>query len=109
MKRLLTASGYHVATAKNEEEAVRGACQHRPDLILMSLSRDTVQVLPLARRIRERAGVGEQVPVVVFSSPSLDEGAEVAVGHNVYVTRPDNFDQLRSLISRLLRTPQPLG
>ena len=31
---------------------------------------------------------------MVFCVISLNEGAEVAAGYNVYMTRPDNFDQL---------------
>jgi DNA-binding response OmpR family regulator len=105
IKRLLTTSGYHVDTAKNEQEAVLGASLHRPDLILVSRSLPPIQALPIARRICECAGLGDQVPVVFFCVTGLDEGAEVAVGFNVYMTRPDNFDQLRALLSRLLQTP----
>lgn len=103
IERLLTASGYQVSTARDEEEAVQKAGVHAPDLILISLGLDAVQVLPVARRMRERAGLGEQVPVLVFYVTSLKEGDEVAAGHNVYMTRPDNFDQLRASLSWLLR------
>jgi CheY-like chemotaxis protein len=103
IERLLTASGYHVSTARDEEEAIQKANLHHPDLILISLGLDAVQALPVARRIRERAGLGEEVPVVIFSVASLNEGDEVAAGYNVYMTRPDNFDQLRAFLSRLLR------
>ena len=103
IERLLTASGYQVSTARDEEEAIQKASLHHPDLILISLGLDAVQVLPVARRIRERAGLGEEVPVVIFCVASLNEGDEVAAGYNVYMTRPDNFDQLRALLSRLLR------
>jgi two-component system KDP operon response regulator KdpE len=105
---LLTAGGYQVSTARNEEEAVLTAGLHTPDLILISLGLDAAQVLPAARRIRERAGLGEEIPVVAFCVTSLDEGVEMAVGCNVYLTRPDNFDQLRALLGRLLRKlPRP--
>jgi CheY-like chemotaxis protein len=67
------------------------------------LGLDAVQNLSLARRMRERAGLGEQIPVVVFCVADLNEGAEVEVGYNVYMTQPDNFDQLRALLNRLLR------
>ena len=103
IERLLTASGYQVSTARNEEEAIQKASLHHPDLILISLGLDAVQALPVARRIRERAGLGEEVPVVIFCVASLNEGDEVAAGYNVYMTRPDNFDQLRAFFSRLLR------
>ena len=103
IERLLTASGYQVNTAGDEQEAVLKASLHHPDLVLISLGLDVVQVLPVATRIRERAGLGEEVPFVAFCFPGLDEGAELAAGYNVYMTRPDNFDQLRALLSRLLR------
>lgn len=103
MERLLTSSGYQVSTAGDEEEAVLKAGLQRPDLILVSLGLNPTLVVAIGRRLRERAGLEENVPVVIFCAPSLDEGAEVAVEGNVYLTRPDNFDQLRGLLSRLLR------
>ncbi len=109
IERLLTASGYQVSTARDEEEAVLRAGLHRPDLILICLGLDVVEVLPIARQVRERAGMGEEVPVVAFCVTSLNEGAEEEAGYNVYLTRPDNFDQLRALLSRLLRTPPWAG
>ena len=60
------------------------------------------EVIVSAGRIREHAEVGEQVPVVLFCIERIGEGDEVAIGRNVYVTRPDNFNQLRSLRARLL-------
>jgi CheY-like chemotaxis protein len=108
IQRLLVTSGYQVGAARNEEEAIRVAGFRPPDLILISPGLDALQILSTAMRIRERAGLNEEIPVVVFCITSLDEGAEVAAGHNVYLTRPDNFDQLRALLGRLLRKlPQP--
>ena len=109
IERLLTASGYQVSAARDEDEAVLRAGLGRPDLILICLGLDVVEVLPIARRIRERTGLGEEVPVVAFCVTSLAEGAEEEAGYNVYMTRPDNFDQLRALLSRLLRALPQAG
>ncbi len=109
IKRLLTASGYQVGTARDEEEAVVATRIRSPDLILISLGLDAIQALPLAARIRERAGLCEDVPVVVFSVKRLEEGAEVWAGCNVYLTRPANFDQIRALLGRLLQKPPLRG
>ena len=103
MERLLVASRYQVNTARDEDEAVLKASLHPPDLILVSLGVSPGLTVAIAKRIRERAGLGEEVPVVSFCGPGIDEGAEVGVGCNVYMTRPDNFDQLRAFLSRLLR------
>src|SRR5919204_773243 len=62
--------------------------------------------LPMAARIRQRAHVSQAVPIVIFCVPTVAEGAEVEIAGNVYLTRPDNFDQLRALLHRLL-TPPP--
>jgi CheY-like chemotaxis protein len=102
IEKLLTSDGYRVAVARDERDAIESAQRDRPDLILVSLAGLPREVIVSARGIRERASVGEDVPVVVFCIEEIAEGDEVALGHNVYVTRPDNFNQLRSLLGRLL-------
>jgi two-component system response regulator MprA len=102
IERLLKADGYRVAVARDEPDAIESAQRNRPNLILVSLAGLPSDVIVSARRIRERARVGEQVPVVVFCIEEIGEGDEVAIGQNVHVTRPDNFNQLRSLLTRLL-------
>ena len=102
IEKLLKADGYRVAVARDERDAIASARLRRPDLILVSLAGLPSEVIVTARRIRERAKVGDQVPVVIFCVESIGEGDEVAIGQNVHVSRPDNFNQLRSLITRLL-------
>lgn len=109
IKRLLTASGYHVDAVKNEEEAALATALRLSDLILISGSLHPVQAVAIATRMRERTGLGDEVPVVFFCVTSLGEGVEAGVGFNVYLTWPDNFDQLRALLSRLLRKRRPAG
>jgi two-component system response regulator MprA len=102
IEKLLKADGYRVAVARDERDAIESAQHTRPDLILVSLAGLPREVNGAARRIRERAEVGENVPVVVFCNDEIGEGDEVAIGQNVYVTRPDNFNQLRGFLTRLL-------
>jgi hypothetical protein len=56
-----------------------------------------------SRTARNCAAVGEQVPVVVFCVEGAGEGGEAAIGQNVHITQPDNFNQLRRLLTRLLQ------
>jgi CheY-like chemotaxis protein len=102
IEKLLKADGYRVALARDERDAVESALLKRPDLILVSLAGSPDEVLVKVRRIRERGAIGDQVPVVVFCIEGIGEGEEVAIGQNVFVTRPDNFNQLRGLLARLL-------
>ena len=107
MERLLMVDGYSVASARDEQDGIESARRQRPDLILVSLAGLPREVIVSARRIRESAAMGEDVPVVIFCFEEIAEGDEVAIGENVHVTRPDNFNQLRILLARLLhRAPK---
>ena len=103
IEKLLKADGYRVMVARDELDAIESAARLCPDLILVSLAGLPREVIVIARRIRETAALGEDVPVVVFCVDEIAEGDEVAIGKNVHVSRPDNFNQLRSLLARLVQ------
>lgn len=102
IEKLLQADGYRVAVARNEGDAVESARREPPNLILVSLAGSLGEVIFIARRIRENAGIGDGIPVVAFCIEEIREGEEVALGQNVHVARPDNFNQLRGLLIRVL-------
>jgi CheY-like chemotaxis protein len=102
IQKLLLVDGYRIALARDEQDGIESARRQRPDLILVSLAGIPREVILSARRIRERAAIGEDVPVVVFCIDDIAQGDEIAIGENVHLTRPDNFNQLRSLLARLL-------
>jgi CheY-like chemotaxis protein len=102
IEKLLLVDGYRIALARDEQDGIESARRQRPDLILVSLAGIPREVILSARRIRERAALREEVPVVVFCIDDIAQGDEVAIGENVHLTRPDNFNQLRSLLARLL-------
>jgi CheY-like chemotaxis protein len=103
IEKLLTVDGYRVYTARNEDDAVDKARRQRPDLILVGLAGRPVEVLLAAARIRQRGGLGDEIPVVVFCVPTIPEGEEVAMANDLYVIRPDDFNQLRAFLARLIR------
>ena len=101
IERLLKADGYRVVLASDELEGIKSAQLTPPDLILVNWTGLSGEVLPVVQRIRERAAVGDQIPVV-FWIEDIDEGEEVEIARNVFLTRPDSFNQLRGLLARLL-------
>jgi DNA-binding response OmpR family regulator len=103
IEKLLKVDGYRVELARDELDGIESAQRQRPDLILVSLAGLPREVLDSGRRIRESAAAGDDVPLVVFCFDSIPEGGEVAIGKNVHIAHPDNFNQLRGLLSRLLR------
>jgi CheY-like chemotaxis protein len=102
IEELLLADGYDVTFARDAREAITRARHKHPDLILVSLAGHLRDVSVTARRIRDRGELGEGVPVVIFCIGEIAEGDEVAIGRNIHITRPDNFNQLRRFITRLL-------
>lgn len=103
IERLLTVDGYCILSAREEQVAVAKARRQHPQVILMSLDSLHVDVSAIGRRIRRRAALSDEVPVVVFGIPTLAEGTEMEIGRNTYVVQPDNFDQLRAFLGRLLQ------
>ncbi len=106
IKALLTRDGYRVSAARDEQDAAHKARFNTPDLMLVSLDGEIADVIAVARRIRASAGSNKNLPIIIFCVGELKEGGESAVGHNIYLAHPDNFNQLRDLIARLLlRSP----
>jgi len=103
IRELLTRDGYCVDPARDEEEAVDRVQRKHPDAILISLAGAPERVIAAAQRIRIRGGLTHQTPIVIFSLPMVPEGAEEELIGNIHVTVPDNFNQLRALLRRLLR------
>jgi CheY-like chemotaxis protein len=107
IEKLLKADGYRVDSAKDEDDAVARATRASPDLILVSVSGSPSDAIAQASSIRERAELGQNIPAVVFSVQTIAEGAEKKIDGNIYLARPDNFDQLRALFRRLLSQSPP--
>ena len=105
MEKLLIADGYRVSLARDEVDAIENVQQKCPDLILVGLPSSPNEVVLAAKRIRQGADAGEQVPVVIFCVDGIGQGDEIAIGQNIHLTLPDNFNQLRGLLSRLLTSP----
>jgi CheY-like chemotaxis protein len=102
IEALLKHDGYCIEAARNELEAMDKARFNSPDLILISLDGKITDVIAAANRIRRRAGLNKNLPIIIFCVGELKEGGEYAAGHNIYLSHPDNFNQLRAFIASLL-------
>jgi len=108
IEELLTRDGYRVEAARDEREAAEKARLSSPDLMLVSLDGEVAGIIAAASRIRASAGLAKNLPIIIFCVGELKEGCESAVGNNIYLAHPENFNQLRDFIARLLlRFPSP--
>jgi len=98
---LLRADGYKVISARGEEEALLRTARERPDLILAAINQSETMAVSSARQTRERMRCS-QTPIVIFSANTLPEGEERQLADRVYLIRPDNFNQLRALLRRIM-------
>lgn len=102
IKEMLTSDGYRVYAARDERDAADKARLSSPDLMLVSLEGEATDIIVAASRIRACAGLDDDLPIIIFCVGEIKEGSETAVGHNIYLAHPDNFNQLRGLIASLL-------
>lgn len=95
--------GYRVVTASNGADALNVAKLARPDLILMDIAMPQQDGLAATRRIREEAEL-QSVPVIALTAFDTDGFRQAAfdAGFNGYLTKPIDFDRLRSLMAKLL-------
>jgi len=104
MRRLLEIAGYGVIEASDGVQAVEVAVQKRPALILMDLSLPKLDGLAATRKIREHEEM-RTVPIIAVSAHDAPESRieALAAGCDEYVTKPIDFDNLNSLLKRVLR------
>ncbi len=110
LKANLEAEGYRVLSALDEEDACDrvGGGGAEADLVLVNLVGKAPEAgLAAGRRIRAHAGYDGLTPLVVMAEKYGEdvEGTDVNVGGNDWITYPEDHDQLRNLLARLLDQP----
>ena len=102
---LLERAGYTTQVARNGEEALAAVAADRPDLVLLDIMMPVKSGYEVCRRIREQPE-WRHIKVVMLSAKGRD--AEVtkglAMGADLYVTKPFSTRELLGQIEALLRT-----
>ncbi len=100
----LTDLGHSVATAENGEQGLRVAVDFRPQLILCDCLMPAMTGPEMIRALRDKHPEFSSTPCVVLSAFSDETHIEEvrSAGADAYLTKPTNFDELESLLNRLL-------
>jgi DNA-binding response OmpR family regulator len=103
---LLQRNGYQVHVARNGEEAIKLVEDCVPDLVLLDVMMPVRSGYEVCKRIRERAD-WRHIKIIMLSAKGRD--AEVskglAIGADLYVTKPFSTRDLMNKISQLLVGP----
>jgi two-component system KDP operon response regulator KdpE len=105
LRTSLEAHGYEVQAVGTGEEAVVGAAETGPELILLDLGLPDVDGTEVIRRVR---GFSE-VPIIVLSvrDQQHDKVAALDAGADDYVTKPFAMEELLARARAAMRRAQP--
>jgi DNA-binding response OmpR family regulator len=108
LEYLLQRHGYEVQVARNGEEALRLVESGRPDLVLLDVMMPLRSGYEVCKSIKERAELAH-TKIVMLSAKGRD--AEVtkglALGADLYVTKPFSTRELMEKIQGLLGAASP--
>jgi two-component system, OmpR family, alkaline phosphatase synthesis response regulator PhoP len=103
---LLQRSGYEVHVARNGDEALKLVEACNPDLVLLDVMMPLRSGYEVCKRIREN-DAWRHIKIIMLSAKGRD--AEVtkglAIGADLYVTKPFSTQDLMGKISALLEGP----
>ena len=105
LKAILKLKGFNVVEAADGQEAINLATKATPDLLLVDLRLPRVSGLTVIRQITNQARL-RNLPMITVSL-SIPNGKRPRVaGSAAHLEKPVEFDQLTSLIDRLLPGPR---
>jgi two-component system, OmpR family, KDP operon response regulator KdpE len=115
MRRALRSSlaphGYAIEEARSGEEAIEGADQRPPDLVLLDVNMPGIGGIEACRRLRSIVPQAGVVMVTVCDGEE-DKIQALEAGADDYVTKPFSLRELHArmrALTRRLRTPESTG
>ncbi len=110
MKRILEASGYHLLQSTTGLEGINIAETESVGVILLDINLPDIDGYEVIRRLRSSQKTAlATIPIIVLSANALlgDDQKALAVGCNLYLTKPVDLQELRDAVNRYLPSPDP--
>ena len=107
LEYLLQRNGYEVSIARNGDEALKRIEQEVPDLVLLDVMMPLVSGYDVCRAVRER-DEWKHIKIVVLTAKGREADTKkgLALGADLYITKPFSTRELVSRINGLLQ-PAP--
>jgi two-component system, OmpR family, KDP operon response regulator KdpE len=97
--------------AAGDGRSALGAVQREsPDVVLLDIALPDMDGFEVLKRIRERAGASDDVPVLMISArgEEVDKVRGLELGADDYVTKPFGYRELSARIKAVIRRAQAL-
>jgi CheY-like chemotaxis protein len=110
LKLSMELSGYRVVEAADGQQAVEVARRERPDVILMDIGLPVMDGCKATRLIREDKALRNVAILAVSANATAEYRVKaLAAGCDEYVTKPIDFDQLKTMIGDYVRPSDSAG
>lgn len=100
--RVSLGDGYRFAEAADGVESIDMARELQPDLVILDLMLPRKSGVEVLAELRGDGAIGD-TPVVVITAWTHAQQAAVAAGADRFVAKPFDPDELRAVVSELLR------
>jgi DNA-binding response OmpR family regulator len=101
----LEMAGYHPVSAGNGREGLEQFEAAHPHLVITDVMMPYVDGREMVRAIREKPA-GRDVPIIVMSA-AHDAVGDGHLGHDRFLRKPFNLDELLNEVGELLTTKMP--
>jgi two-component system, OmpR family, phosphate regulon response regulator PhoB len=104
----LEQEGFDVVAAKDGEEALLAADEHKVDLVLLDWMLPLLSGLEVCRQLRRNPRT-KQIPIIMLTArgEETDRVRGLAVGADDYVPKPFSYPELMARIRAVLRRTRP--
>lgn len=100
---MLQRQGYEIALASNGSEALKGAINEQPDLIILDVMMPDMDGYEVCRRLRNNEQT-VNIPIIMFTAKTLvdDKVAGFEAGADDYLTKPTHPAELAARVQAVL-------
>jgi DNA-binding response OmpR family regulator len=99
---LMSRQGYETQVARNGEEALAAVESFRPDLLLLDVMMPKVDGYQVAQRLRDAGWSDLRIVMLTAKGREAEVAKGMAVGADLYVTKPFSTRELVDQVSALL-------